>query len=94
LIDLRTYKSKVKDAQLSIQIRKVEVQYDYFDDYAIKVSVDEIQKHPQKLSHILYHPTINNLSIEFTKNNTEQVPTRVFTLNTVTTVQKYALINK
>jgi len=76
---------------MNIQVRNAEAQYDYFDDYAIRINVDEIYKHSEKLSETLNLPTINNPSIEFIglEQSQEKSRTKVFALQTVTITKRH-----
>ena len=93
LLKLKASKARVKAALMNVQIRGVSVQYDYLEHYAMRIQIQEVQKHAEKLSSKLNYPTINNLSLEFIKLaevEEESVPIRIFSLNAVTLIKEYA----
>lgn len=91
-MEIRNYKSKIKEAQMHVQVRRIAIQYDYLEKYALRLQVDEIQKYSEKISSILNYPTITNLSMDFLKldQTEDQGVMRVFDLSAVTINKEFA----
>ena len=66
---IKLKKKLIMQSNLQIQISNIAVQYDYMDIYAIKFSINSIDKHQQKLISDINLISVNSIELNFLNLN-------------------------